>query len=118
VSRNEIRVSGGTFTGSAVGIGQTAVHNSGTVAQVTLGDLLEALAARRDEIVALGRDDADRRRVAGRIEQVVEELDASEPDADVVRGGWKSVLKALDVGARAAESVSTITDLVSSLFGA
>jgi hypothetical protein len=48
---------------------------------------------------------------------VVEELDAPEPDADVVRGGWKSVLKALDVGARAAESVTRITDLVSSLFG-
>jgi hypothetical protein len=117
VSNNKITVSGGTFTGTAVGIGHIAVHNSGSVSQVTVGDLREALAAHRDELVALAGDDAGRRRVAGRIEQVVEELDAPEPDGDVVRGGWKSVVRALDVGARAAESIAKITDLVTALFG-
>ena len=114
---NKITVSGGTFTGSAVSNEHAEVH-TGTVSQVTVGDLRAALRDHRDQIVALGRDDDERRRVAGRIEQVVEELEAPEPDADVVRGGWKSVLKVLDVGARTAESITKITDLVTALFGA
>ena len=114
---NKITVSGGTFTGSAVSNEHAEVH-TGTVSQVTVGDLRAALRDHRDQIVALGRDDDERRRVAGRIEQVVEELEAPEPDADVVRGGWKSVLKVLDVGARTAESITQITDLVTALFGA
>jgi hypothetical protein len=118
VKTNKITIAGGTFTGSAVSAEHAEVHNAGPVSQVTVGDLREALRAYRDEIVALGRDDAERTRVAGRIEQVVEELEAPEPDADVVRGGWKSVLKALDAGARTAESLTKVTDLVTALFGA
>lgn len=114
MSSNRITVTGGTFTGSAVGIGRTEVHNAGAV---SVGDLREALRAHHDEIVALGRDDAGRRRVAGHIEQVVEELEAPEPDKDVVRGGWKSVLKVLGTGAAAAEGLTKVTDLVTALFG-
>ena len=117
MSTNKITVSGGTFTGSAVGIGHVTLQNSGTSSQITVDDLRQALRSHHDEIVALARDDVERARVAGRIEQVAEELDAAEPEADVVRGGWKSVLKALDVGARAADSVAKITDLVTGLVG-
>ena len=115
-SSNKVTVTGGTFTGSAIGNGRVEVHN-GPVSQVTVGDLREALRAHHDEIVALGRDESERRRVAGRIEQVVEELEAPAPDADVVRGGWKSVLKVLGAGAAAAEGLTKVTDLVTALFG-
>lgn len=114
---NKITVSGGTFTGSAVSTEHAEVHNAGPVSSITVDDLRDALRAYRDEIVALGRDDVERTRVDGRIEQVLEELEAPEPDSDVVRGGWKSVLRALDAGAGAAESLTKVTDLVTTLFG-
>jgi hypothetical protein len=81
-----------------------------------MDDLRSALAGSRAEIVGLGRDEAECRALATRIDQVAEELATAEPDGDIVRGGWKSILKVLDAGAAAADSVSKITGLVSSLF--
>jgi uncharacterized protein YfaP (DUF2135 family) len=118
MTSNKITVTGGTFTGSALSNEHAEVHITGPVSPVTVGDLREALQAYRDDIVALGHDDAARARVAGRIEQVAEELETTEPDADVVRGGWKSILKTLDASARAAESLTKVTELVTALFGA
>ena len=117
MSDKRITVSGGNFSGSAVGIGDVRVHNIGGTHQVTPYDLRSALAASRAEIVALGRDDAECRTLANQIDQVTQELTAAEPDGDIVRGGWKSALKILDSGGAAADSISKITDLVSSLFG-
>ena len=39
------------------------------------------------------------------------------PDEDVVRSGWKSVLKVLGTGAAAAEGPTKVTDLVTAPFG-
>ena len=113
--RSKIRITGGNFTQSAVGIGSIYQHN--TAEQATAGDLRSALAEGRAEIIALGRDDTDRVRLAHGLDQVQEELAASEPDADIVRGGWKSVLKVLDAGAAATSSVVKISEFIRSLFG-
>jgi hypothetical protein len=117
VSSKKITVSGGNISGSAIGIGDTRVINSAGAHQVTVDDLRSALAASRAEIVGLGRDEAESRTLASRIDQVADELATDEPDGDIVRGGWKSALKVLDSGAAAADSISRITQLVSSLFG-
>ncbi|GAA1862519.1 hypothetical protein GCM10009836_48520 [Pseudonocardia ailaonensis] len=111
-----ITISGGTFAGSAIGIGKVTVNN-GDVQQVTVDDLRSALAGGRQKLLDAAPDETSRARVATAVEELQEELEVPEPDGDVVRGGWKRVLRLLDGGAKAAESIATITELVSSLFG-
>lgn len=113
--RSKITITGGNFTQSAVGIGSIHQHNDAR--QATAGDLRSALADGREEIVALGRDDAEQARLAHGVDQIQEELSAPKPDADIVRGGWKSVLKVLDAGAAATASIVKISELIGSLFG-
>jgi hypothetical protein len=113
----QITVSGGTFTNSAIGIGRIEQHNTAGTQQVTVSDLRTALREHADEIVALGRDDAERESLRAKVSDLESETAEAEPDGDIVRGTWKSVLKVLEGAAAAATSVGTITDLVGTLFG-
>lgn len=116
-ARNRISISGGSFHQSAVGTGSIRQTNYGGPDGVSVDDLRSLLADARGELLALGRDDQERATLAQRVDQVESDLSEPEPDPDIVRGGWKSVLKVLDAGARASESISKITDLVAGLFG-
>lgn len=115
--RSRISISGGTFHQSAVGIGSVRQNNVSGSGGASTEDLRSLLTELRGHIVALGRDEQDRDAIARRVDQMKNELSEAEPEADIVRGGWKSVLKVLDAGARASESISKITDLVGALFG-
>jgi hypothetical protein len=115
---NRISITGGTFTGSAIGNEQVQVTNTGGVEQVTVEDLRSSLAEAREEIIGLAEDPDQRSRLRVQVAQVEEELRADEPDGDVVRGGWKRVMRVLDGGAQASESVAKIWQAISSLFPA
>jgi hypothetical protein len=108
-----IKISGGTFTGPTnVAAGDITV---GSVRQeVRLADLRAALEAHRAELIAAGGDDGEK--VRGRLERLDEELAEDEPDADVVRGGWRSLAKLLTGAGAAAEAAKKIAELVQALF--
>lgn len=116
-ARNRISITGGSFHQSAVGTGSIRQNNYGSSDGSSVEDLRSLVVALRGEIPALASDEGDRAAIAQRIDQVENELSEPEPDPDIVRGGWKGVLKVLDAGARASESISKITDLVTGLFG-
>lgn len=115
---NRISITGGTFAGSAIGNEHVQVTNTSGVEQVTIEVLRSSLAVAREEIVGLAADPTQRSRLRAQIAQVEEELRVDEPDGDVVRGGWKRVMRMLDGGAQAAESVAKIWQAISSLFPA
>lgn len=108
-----IKISGGTFTGSTnVAAGDITV---GSVRQyVRLADLRAALEAHRAELITAGGDDGDK--VRRRLDRLDEELAEDEPDADAVRGDWRSVAKLLTGAGAAAESAKKIAELVHALF--
>jgi hypothetical protein len=115
---NRVTISGGTFTGSAIGnenVQVTSVHGA---EEVTVGGLRATLADARAEIVALGEDARQRARLRSGIDQVEEELRTEQPDGDVVRGSWKRVLRLLDAAGQASESVARIGQAITSLFPA
>jgi hypothetical protein len=115
---NRISITGGTFTGSAIGNEDVRVTNAQGAEQMTVGALRSTLAAAREEIIALGEDEQQRAGVRSGIEQVEEELSTEHPDGDVVRGGWKRVMRVLEGGAQASESVAKTWQAISSLFPA
>jgi hypothetical protein len=117
MSDNRMTITGGTFTRSAVGVENVHVHNAGGEQHLTVDDLRAALAAGRADILDAARDDMARKALASRVDALSEELEADEPDGEIVRGGWKSVRKLLETGAQAAETITKITDMVGALFG-
>lgn len=115
---NRIEITGGTFTGSAVGNRDVRVTHVHGAREVAIGDLRATLAAERAGIVGLGADQEQRSRLSSGVEQVEDELRTEQPDGDVVRGGWKRVLRVLDGAAAASGSVGRISQAIAALFPA
>ncbi|SHN76880.1 hypothetical protein SAMN05660350_02453 [Geodermatophilus obscurus] len=113
--RNSIEISGGSFQGSAIGIGHVEHH--GVVAQGSVADLRTALAASAPELIGHGRNEEDEAEIRHEIRKIDQELAAPEPDGAAVKTRWKSVLSALGDAATASEQIARITDLVTELFG-
>lgn len=108
-----ITISGGTFTGTNIASGDVTVVRDSP--RATVGSLREEIRRHRAEIVELAGDKGE---PAGRaLDDLDGELADPEPDKEIVRGRWKSVLKLLSDGAAAATSVSTIAGMVTTLTG-
>jgi len=115
--RRSIKITGGTFQGSAIGIGRTEQHGAAFRASATVEDLRTALAAGSAEIVALGRDEDERNDLRHELRKIEKELQGDEPEGAAVRTRWKSVLAALEGVRTAGTAVVGITELVRQLFG-
>ena len=113
--RNTIRISGGTFQGSAVGIGH--VEQPGYAAGPSVAALRAALAAVAPALVESAGSEDDRADIRHEIRKIDQELAVPEPDAAAVRSRWKSVLAVLGEALAAGEQVARITELVRTLFG-
>jgi hypothetical protein len=107
ISNSDIQ--GSTFTN---GHNYSSVDHGGA----DLAKLRELLREHRAELIRLGGTRGER--VQSRLDEIEEELEDHQPDKPAVQSAWKSLLKALQGGATAAKSVSTINDVIRSLFGA
>jgi len=112
---NSIHISGGSFQGSAVGIGHVEQH--GYAPGSSVADLRAALAAAAPELVSLGETEEDQAGIRHEIRKIDQELDADEPDGAAVHTRWKSVLAVLGGATAAGEQVVKITELMRTLFG-
>jgi hypothetical protein len=114
---NSISITGGTFQGSAIGIGHTHQHGATIGAVAGPADLRALLAERAPEIVELGPAD-DRSGIRHEIDAIDRELGRDEPSGPVVKSRWETVLSVLDSAVKAGSRLSEITDLVHKVFGA
>src|SRR3954452_22941448 len=101
--RNTIRISGGNFRGSAVGIGHVEQH--GYASGPSVADLRAALMAAVPELVGAGRTEDDQADIRHEIRKIDQELGTPEPDGAAVRSRWKSVLATLGNAVAAGEQV-------------
>lgn len=102
-----ITISGGNFTDSNVA--SADIIDNRNARGVTIGDLRTELGRRRAEIVDLAGENGSR---AGRaVDDLDEELADPEPDQDVVRGRWRSVLKPLPAPSRSRGSSGGLGNL-------
>lgn len=116
--RNLIKITGGTFSQSAIGIGRTEQHGSAVGSAVRLADLRTELAARHDEIVAHGRSAEEREDLRHELRKIREELNKDEPDGPAVKSRWRSILEVLEGALVAGTTITGITELVRQVFGA
>ena len=93
--RRSVKITGGTFQGSAIGIGHTEQHGATFGPEPDLADLRTLLAEAREQILAGGADDDKRARIAHELREIDEELAADKPDGPAVRTRWNAVLKVL-----------------------
>jgi hypothetical protein len=114
--RGEITITGGTFTGSAVGVGEVRVTNAGP-STTTIGDLQGLLTAERARLVGAAPTPEAGEKVSSAVEALEDELASSEPDGETVRGTWKRIQKLIDGGASVAGSVAKISEAVGTIFG-
>jgi hypothetical protein len=106
----DIHITGGTFDRSMFANGDIYASIAGDT-QNTLADLRGLLREHRAELAQ-----ADPR-VAGRLDQLTEDLAEREPDPEAVRSGWRNIAKIVAGAGVAAESAKQITELVQQLFG-
>ncbi len=116
-SDNFINISGGSFQGSAIGIGHVEQHGSAIDTGAGLAELRALLARKSDEIVALGRDDDERAELSHELRKIEKEIATPEPDAAAVRTRWKSVLALLEGVLTAGTKIAGITELIQKIFG-
>ena len=102
---------GAHVSGSAVGSHSRVHHQSGP--EVSVADLLAALAAARPDIVAAAPE-ADRDEVRAEVGKIEAELRRDTPRGTVVGNRWQTVTTV--VGA-VSEPLAKITELVVKLFG-
>jgi hypothetical protein len=94
----------------------TSGGDSHVAASPDFAELWQLLAEHRAELVRLGGSRGAR--VESRIEEIEEEIETGKPDKSRVSSAWDSVLNVLKGSAAGAESVSKISEVVRSLFGA
>jgi hypothetical protein len=108
---HSLNVTNSTVTNSRFVSGDQYVGTPPDVAE-----LQRLLADHRAELVRLGG--ARGARVDSRIEEIDEQLETGNPDGSAVSSAWNSILNVLKGGAEGAESVSKISEVIRSLFGA
>ena len=118
---NEINAPRSSIIGSAISGSGTAVNAGTTIvgsaqAGHTVQELRSQLVARQDDIVACGRDEAERDGLRHDVGKIVQELGKTEPSKDVVRGRWASVR---DVANKVVGTtdIGKITEMITSIFG-
>jgi hypothetical protein len=118
---NGINAAGASIIGSAISGSGTAVSAGTTIvgsaqAGPTVPELRSQLIARQDDIVACGRDEAERDGLRYDVGKIVQELEKIEPGRDVVRGRWASVRDVVSkvVGTT---DIGKITDMITAIFG-
>jgi hypothetical protein len=116
-NRRTVKITGGTFQGSAVGIGHVEQHGATFRPDRSLDDLRRLLDETREQILDSGADDEKRARIAHELREIDEELADDEPDGLAVRTRWNSVLKVLDGALAAGTKIAGITELVHKIFG-
>jgi hypothetical protein len=117
MTRNEITVSGGTFTNANFGIGKVTQNNHGTGGtSMTVADLRTALEEKGERIVALGRTEQERGALRHEIAATTRELAADEPDGPAVRFRWKAVTTILGAALAVNADVAQISQFVIDLF--
>jgi hypothetical protein len=116
--RNSISITGGTFQGSAIGIGHTHQHGATIGAVAGPADLRELLTGHAAEIIAAGRSGDDRAAIQHEIGAMERELGRAEPNGPVVKSRWQAVLESLDGVVKASGSLAQVTELVNRIFGA
>jgi hypothetical protein len=112
-----IKITGGTFNSSAIGIGRIEQRVVTVGSDSGLAELRAMVAAHAAEIVALGRDEDRRDEIRHELRKIEQELGGEAPDGSAVKTRWKAVLAVLDGALDATRKVADITDLVQRVFG-
>jgi hypothetical protein len=112
-----INITGGTFQGSAIGIGHVEQHGAAFGSDERIADLRTMIAAARDDIIADGANDEERADLRHEVRKIERELAAEKPDGSAVQTRWKSVLAVLDGALAAGSKIAGITELVHQVFG-
>jgi hypothetical protein len=123
---HETITNNGTFIGSAVGQSSTVSNNTisnNTItvgearAQVSLGELRNAIAATRDDLVGAAEDPDAKAVVRYLIRTIEGELAKDQPRGTEVGSRWDEVSKMLSPLATASGIVAQITGLITKVFG-
>jgi hypothetical protein len=115
--QRRVNITGGTFQGSAIGIGHVEQHGATFGPDARLADLRAMVTDASDDIVAAGADDEERSDLRHELRKIERELATENPDGSAVRARWNSVLAVLDGALAAGSKIAGITELVHQLFG-